>query len=140
MRIVVAGGTGLIGSKVVESLRRLGRDVVSAAPGTGLNTITGRGVADALKGADMVVDVTNKVIFATEPILDFFPTSTHTLLDAGREAGARHHAVLSIVGVDRLSHPGYLDAKAAQERLVAESGTPFTIVRATQFFSAAHSS
>ncbi|MEV7804237.1 NAD(P)H-binding protein [Microbispora sp. NPDC088329] len=134
MRIVVAGGTGLIGSKVVESLQRLGHDVVPAAPGTGVDTISGRGVADALKGADVVVDVTNKVIFEPEPILGFFTTSTRTLLNAGREAGVRHHVVLSIVGVDRLSHPGYLDAKAAQERLVAESGTPFTIVRATQFF------
>ncbi|XVU23311.1 SDR family oxidoreductase [Actinoplanes sp. CA-054009] len=134
MRVVVAGGTGLIGSKVGALLRPQGHDVVVAAPGTGVDTISGRGVAEALAGADVVVDVTNRAVFEPAAVMDFFTTSTRTLLDAGRAAGVRHHVVLSIVGVDRLSHPGYLDAKAAQERLVAGSGIPFTIVRATQFF------
>ncbi|MCY1145445.1 NAD(P)H-binding protein [Actinoplanes sp. Pm04-4] len=134
MRIVVAGGTGLIGSKVVELLRPKGHDVVPAALETGVDTITGQGVAEALEGADAVVDVTNRMTFEPDVIMNFFTTSTRTLLEAGRAAGVRHHIVLSIVGVDRLSHPGYLNAKAAQERLVAESGRPYTIVRATQFF------
>ncbi|GIE82039.1 NmrA family transcriptional regulator [Actinoplanes philippinensis] len=134
MRVVVAGGTGLIGSKVVGLLRAQGHDVLPASPETGVDTISGQGVSEALEGADAVVDVTNKMVFEPKAILDFFATSTRTLLEAGREAGVRHHVVLSIVGTDRLSHPGYLDAKAAQEHLVTQSGTPFTIVRATQFF------
>ncbi|MEU8813185.1 NAD(P)H-binding protein [Actinoplanes sp. NPDC048796] len=134
MRVVVAGGTGLIGSKVVDLLRPLGHDVVIAAPQAGVDTISGRGVAEAFAGADAVVDVTNRAVFEPAVVMDFFTTSTRTLLEAGRAAGVRHHVVLSIVGVDRLSYPGYLDAKAAQERLVASSGVPFTIVRATQFF------
>jgi uncharacterized protein YbjT (DUF2867 family) len=134
MRIVVAGGTGLIGSKVTRLLHPLGHEVVIAAPDTGVDTISGHGVAAALAGADVVLDVTNRAVFDPEVVMDFFTTSTRTLLTAGREAGVRHHVVLSIVGVDRLSHPGYLDAKAAQERLVAASGNPFTTVRSTQFF------
>ncbi|XVV14578.1 SDR family oxidoreductase [Actinoplanes sp. CA-131856] len=134
MRIVVAGGTGLIGSKVVALLRARGHDAVPAAPGTGFDTITGQGVKEALRAAEAVIDVTNRVVFDPETVMNFFTTSTRTLLDAGRDAGVRHHVVLSIVGADRLSHPGYLDAKAAQERLVAGSGLPFTTVRSTQFF------
>jgi uncharacterized protein YbjT (DUF2867 family) len=134
MRIVVAGGTGLIGSSVVESLRERGHEAVAASPSTGVDTITGAGLTAALRGADAVVDVTNKMVFEPEAITDFFTTSTRNLLAAEREAGVRHHVLLSIVGVDRLSHPGYLAAKAAQETLVAESGIPFTIVRATQFY------
>ncbi|MFF5078900.1 SDR family oxidoreductase [Actinoplanes sp. NPDC000266] len=134
MRVAVAGGTGLIGSQVVALLRPRGHDVVVAAPGTGVDTVSGLGVAEALAGADVVVDVTNRAVFEPAAVMEFFTTSTRTLLDAGRAAGVRHHVVLSIVGADRLSYPGYLDAKAAQERLVAESGLPFTIVRATQFF------
>ncbi|SNY60034.1 SDR family oxidoreductase [Paractinoplanes atraurantiacus] len=134
MRIVVAGGTGLIGSQVVELLRGRGHDAVVAAPQAGVDTISGQGVAEAFAGADAVVDVTNRAVFEPDVVMDFFTTSTRTLLDAGRAAGVRHHVVLSIVGVDRLPYPGYLNAKAAQERLVAESGLPFTVVRATQFF------
>lgn len=134
MRIVVAGGTGLIGSKVVALLRARGHDAVPAAPETGFDTITGQGVADTLTGADAVIDVTNRAVFEPEVVMDFFTTSTRNLLSAEKAAGVWHHVVLSIVGTDRLSHPGYLDAKAAQERLVAGSGTPFTIVRSTQFF------
>ncbi|MEU8419571.1 SDR family oxidoreductase [Micromonospora sp. NPDC048835] len=134
MRIVVAGGTGLIGSKVVALLRGQGHDAVPAALQTGFDTITGHGVRDALKGAEAVVDVTNRVVFEPEEVMNFFTTSTRTLLDAAREAGVRHHVVLSIVGVDRLAYPGYLNAKAAQEQLVAASGIPFTTVRSTQFF------
>ncbi|WP_127507718.1 SDR family oxidoreductase [Actinoplanes solisilvae] len=134
MRIVVAGGTGLIGSKVVALLRARGHDAVPAAPETGFDTITGRGVKDALQAADVVIDVTNRVVFDPEEVMNFFTTSTRTLLDAGRDAGVQHHVLLSIVGVDRLSHPGYLNAKAAQERLVAGSGLSFTTVRSTQFF------
>ncbi|EXG82063.1 putative nucleoside-diphosphate sugar epimerase [Cryptosporangium arvum DSM 44712] len=108
--------------------------MVTAALETGVDTTTGEGVADAVAGADVVIDVTNRAVFDPEVVMDFFTTSTHTLLDAERQAGVRHHVVLSIVGVDRLSYPGYLDAKKAQERLVADSGVPFTTVRSTQFF------
>ncbi|WP_430785313.1 SDR family oxidoreductase [Actinoplanes sp. G11-F43] len=134
MRVVVAGGTGLIGSKLVASLRSQGHDAVAAAPETGVDTITGEGVAAALHGADAVVDVTNRMVFEPEAIQAFFTTSTRNLIEFGKDAGVRHHVVLSIVGTDRLSHPGYLNAKAAQEKLVERSGLPFTIVRATQFF------
>ncbi|WP_433799889.1 SDR family oxidoreductase [Actinomycetospora sp. CA-084318] len=134
MRIVVVGGTGLVGSTLVELLRRQGHDVVAASPSTGVDTVTREGLAETLTGADAVVDLTNRTTFEPGAITDFFTTSTRNLLEAERHAGVGHHVVLSIVGVDRISHPGYLDAKAAQERLVTNSGVPFTIVRATQFF------
>ncbi|GAA4540717.1 SDR family oxidoreductase [Pseudonocardia xishanensis] len=134
MRIVVAGGTGLIGSALVEALREADHEAVPASPSTGVDTLTGEGVAEALAGADVVVDVTNRMEFEPAAILEFFTASTRTLLAAERAAGVRHHVVLSIVGTDLLPDSGYLAAKAAQEELVRGSGVPFSIVRATQFF------
>ncbi|WP_394554956.1 SDR family oxidoreductase [Agromyces sp. MMS24-JH15] len=134
MKVIVIGGTGLIGSKVVSLLAEHGHEAVAASPNSGVNTITGEGVAAALAGADVVVDVSNSPSFADDDVLAFFTTSTRTLLDAERDAGVRHHVALSIVGADLLPDSGYLRAKVAQERLIAESGQPYTIVRATQFF------
>jgi uncharacterized protein YbjT (DUF2867 family) len=134
MRIVVVGGTGLIGSRLVELLREAGHDTVAASPSTGVDTVTGAGVAEALTGADVVVDVANGPSFEPAAIKQFFTTSTRTLLAAEREAGVGHHVVLSIVGTDRLPDSGYLHAKHVQEQLVEASGAPYTIVRATQFF------
>ena len=134
MKIVVIGGTGLIGSKVVSELAERGHEAVAASPNSGVNTLTGEGVAEALAGADVVVDVSNSPSFADADVLAFFTTSTTNLLAAEREAGVRHHVALSVVGSDRLPDSGYLRAKVAQERLIAESGRPYTIVRATQFF------
>ncbi|WP_181780829.1 SDR family oxidoreductase, partial [Pseudonocardia pini] len=134
MRIVVVGGTGLIGSRLVEVLREAGQDAVPASPSTGVDTLTGAGVAEALTGADVVVDVSNGPSFEPAAIEEFFTTSSRTLLAAEREAGVGHHVVLSIVGTDRLPESGYLHAKHVQEQLVEASGVPYTIVRATQFF------
>lgn len=134
MKIVVIGGTGRIGSQVVEQLRERGHDAVPAAPSTGVDTLTGAGVAEALAGADTVVDVSNSPSFAPDDVLAFFTASTRTLLAAEQAAGVRHHVVLSIVGADRAPDSGYLRAKVAQEELVVASGVPFTILRATQFF------
>ncbi|WP_448003215.1 SDR family oxidoreductase [Agromyces bauzanensis] len=134
MKIVVIGGTGLIGSKVVSELTGRGHEAVAASPNSGVNTLTGEGVAEALAGADVVVDVSNSPSFADADVLAFFTTSTTNLLAAEREAGVKHHVALSVVGSDRLPDSGYLRAKVAQERLIAESGRPYTIVRATQFF------
>ncbi|UOQ90213.1 SDR family oxidoreductase [Agromyces endophyticus] len=134
MKIVVIGGTGLIGSKVVELLAEHGHEAVAASPGSGVNTITGEGVAEALAGADVVVDVSNSPSFADDDVLAFFTTSTNNLIAAEREAGVGHHVALSIVGAERLPSSGYLRAKVAQERLIEESGVPYSIVRATQFF------
>lgn len=134
MKIVVIGGTGLIGSKLVAKLGEHGHDAVAAAPNTGVNTITGEGVAEALAGADVVVDVSNSPSFEEQAVLEFFTTSTTTLLAAAREAGVGHYVALSVVGTERLAESPYFRAKIAQERLIAESGIPFTIVHATQFF------
>ncbi|MEF3404615.1 SDR family oxidoreductase [Agromyces sp. CCNWLW203] len=134
MKIVVIGGTGLIGSKVVEHLAEHGHEAVAASPNSGVNTITGEGVADVLAGANVVVDVSNSPSFADDDVLAFFTTSTSNLLAAEREAGVTHHVALSIVGAELLPASGYLRAKVAQERLIEESGVPFSIVRATQFF------
>lgn len=134
MKIVVIGGTGLIGSKVVSLLEEHGHEAVPASPNSGVNTITGEGVAEALVGADVVVDVSNSPSFADDDVLAFFTTSTTNLIQAERAAGVTHHVALSIVGDDLLPDSGYLRAKDAQERLITESGVPFTIVRATQFF------
>jgi uncharacterized protein YbjT (DUF2867 family) len=134
MKIVVIGGTGLIGSKVIARLTAQGHDAVAASPNTGVNTITGEGLAEALPGADVVVDVTNSPSFADEAVMDFFTTSTANLVAAEKEAGVGHHVALSIVGVERPSEGGYFKAKAAQEQLIRDSGLPYSIVHATQFF------
>jgi uncharacterized protein YbjT (DUF2867 family) len=134
MKIVVIGGTGLIGTKLASKLRDKGHDVVQAAPSTGVNTITGEGLEGALSGADIVVDVANSPSFEDGPALTFFETSGHNLLAAEAVAGIRHHVALSIVGTDRLPDCGYFRAKLAQENLIKESKIPYTILRATQFF------
>ena len=135
MKIVVIGGTGRVGSKLVGLLREHGHEVLAAAPSSGVNTITGEGVADALSGAAVVVDVSNSPSFDDPAaVLEFFSTSTHTLLDAEAVAGVGHHVAMSVVGADRLPDSGYLRAKVAQEQLIADSSIPYSIVRATQFF------
>src|SRR5262245_9307634 len=134
MKIVVIGGTGLIGSKVVSNLRQKGHEPIAAAPNTGVNTITGEGLAEALAGAQVVVDVANSPSFEDEAVMKFFKTSGRNILAAESAAGVRHHVALSVVGSDRLPESGYLRAKVAQEELIKSSGIPYTIVRSTQFF------
>lgn len=134
MKIVIIGGTGLIGTKLANKLRAKGHEVVAAAPNTGVNTITREGLADALFGAEVVVDVANSPSFEDKAVLEFFETSGRNLLAAEAAAGVRHHVALSVVGADRLPESGYLRAKVAQERLIAASRIPFTILRSTQFF------
>jgi uncharacterized protein YbjT (DUF2867 family) len=134
MKVVVIGGTGLIGSKLVETLREDGHEALAASPDTGVDTITGEGLADALEGARVVVDVANAPLSDDAAVLDFFQTSTRNLLAAETAAGVTHHVALSIVGVDRLPESGYLRAKVAQERAIEAGAVPYTIVRATQFF------
>jgi len=134
MKIVVIGGSGLIGSKLVENLRERGHQVLAASPATGVNTITGEGLADALAGAQVVVDVANSPSFEDKAVLEFFETSGRNLLAAETVAGVKHHIALSIIGTDRLPDSGYLRAKLAQERLIAASKIPYTIVHSTQFF------
>ncbi|MGN7781854.1 SDR family oxidoreductase [Mycolicibacterium sp. 22603] len=134
MKIVVIGGTGLIGSRVVTELRRQGHDVLSASPASGIDILTGEGLADALTGADVVVDVANSPSFEDAPALDFFTRAGENLLAVGRAAGVSHYVALSVVGTDRLQDSGYFRAKLAQEALIRDGGIPFTIVRATQFF------
>ncbi len=134
MKIVVIGGTGLIGSKVVSNLRQMGHEVIAAAPNTGVNTITGEGLSEALAGAQIVIDVANSPSFADAAVLDFFKTAGRNLAAAEKVAGVRHHIALSVVGTDRLPESGYLRAKAAQEELIKASGIPYTIIRSTQFF------
>jgi uncharacterized protein YbjT (DUF2867 family) len=138
MKVVVIGGTGRVGSRVVSRLREHGHDAVPAAPSLGVDTITGEGLADALAGASAVVDVSNSPSFEDAAALTFFETSTRNLLAAAATAGVGHHVALSVVGADRLPDSGYLRAKVAQERLVEASGTPYTIVRATQLFEFIH--
>jgi uncharacterized protein YbjT (DUF2867 family) len=134
MKIVVIGGTGLIGTKVVKRLRRIGHEVVAASPNSGVNTITGEGLAEALAGAQVAVDLANSPSFEDSAVLKFFETAGRNLLAAEAAAGVKHHVALSIVGTDRLPESGYLRAKMAQERLIKASGIPYTIVRSTQFF------
>jgi uncharacterized protein YbjT (DUF2867 family) len=132
MKIVVIGGTGLIGSKTVAILRQRGHDAVAASPSTGVNTITGEGLKAALAGAQVVVDLANSPSFENKAVLQFFTTSEGNLLPAETAAGVRHHVALSIVGIDR-SDNGYFRAKVAQENLIKASGIPYTIIRSTQF-------
>jgi uncharacterized protein YbjT (DUF2867 family) len=134
MKIVVIGGTGLIGSKVVEKLTAQGNEAVPAAPATGVNTLTGEGLKDALAGAGAVVDVTNSPSFDEAAALEFFETSTRHILDAESACGVRHHVALSVVGSERLGSTGYFRAKVAQEELIKQSSIPYSIVHATQFF------
>lgn len=134
MKIVAIGGTGLIGSNLVPILRRGGHEVIVAAPSTGVNSVTGEGLAAAVTGAQVVVDVTNSPSFEDTAVMDFFQASGRNLLAAEHAAGVRHHVALSIVGTDRLPDSGYMRAKAAQEKLIRESGTPYSILRSTQFF------
>jgi uncharacterized protein YbjT (DUF2867 family) len=134
MKIVVIGGTGLIGTKVVNNLRERGHEVLAASPKSGVNTFTGEGVAEALTGAQVVVDLANAPSWEDKAVMEFFQTAGRNLLAAEAAAGVRHHVALSIVGADRLPASGYLRAKVAQENLIKASGIPFTIVRSTQFF------
>ncbi|ORB75399.1 SDR family oxidoreductase [Mycobacterium scrofulaceum] len=134
MKVLVVGGSGLIGRQVVAQLTQLGHEAVSASPSSGVNTVTGEGVAEAVAGVDTVVDVSNSPSWADDDVLNFFTTSTRNLLDAERAADVRHHVALSIVGADRTAESGYMRAKIAQEKEIVESGAPYSIVRATQFF------
>lgn len=134
MKLVVIGGSGLIGSKLVTKLREHGHDAVPASPDTGVNTLTGEGVAEVLQAADVVVDVSNSPSFEDAAVLEFFQTSTRNLLDAEAAADVGHHVALSVVGTDGLPESGYLRAKAAQETLISGASIPYSIVRATQFF------
>ncbi|GAA4636697.1 SDR family oxidoreductase [Actinoallomurus vinaceus] len=134
MKIVVIGGTGFIGSKVVADLSERGHEAVAAAPSTGVNTLTGEGLAEALAGASVVIDVSNAPVWEDAAVLEFFTTSTRNLLAAEAAAGVGHHVALSVVGTERLPDSGYLRAKLAQEKLIADSSIPFSIVHATQFF------
>jgi uncharacterized protein YbjT (DUF2867 family) len=134
MRVVVIGGTGLIGSKVVAILREGGHEAVPASPSTGVDTVTGQGVADAMTGADVVVDVSNAPVWEDDAVREFFTVSTRNLLAAERDAGVGHHLAVTIVGADLLPDSGYLRAKVAQEAEIENGGVPYTILRATQFF------
>src|ERR1700747_161583 len=134
MKIVVIGGTGLIGSKLVNKLREQGHEPLAAAPNTGVNTVTRDGLARALKGASVVVDVSNSPDWDDAAVLKFFETSTRNLITYETAAGVAHHVALFVVGTDRLTESGYFRAKIAQEKLIAESSIPYTIVHATQFF------
>ena len=134
MKIVVIGGTGLIGLKLVKNLRERGHDAFAAAPSTGVNSITREGLAQAMDGAEVVVDVANAPSWEDQAVLEFFETSSRNLLAAEAAAGVRHHVALSIVGSERLPDNGYFRAKVAQENLIKASGMPYTILRATQFF------
>ncbi len=134
MKIVIIGGTGLIGSKVVEKLKRRGHEAIAAAPSTGVNTITGEGLAEALAGAQVVVDVANSPSFEDQVAMDFFQTAGKNLTAAEAAAGVKHHVALSVVGTERLQESGYFRAKLAQESLIKNSPIPYTLIRATQFF------
>jgi uncharacterized protein YbjT (DUF2867 family) len=134
MKIVIVGGTGLIGTKLVNKLREQGHEVVAASPSRGINSVTGEGLAAALVGAQVVVDVTNSPSWEDQAVLEFFERSTRNLLAAEAVAGVRHHIALSVVGTERLLASGFFRAKMAQEKLIQASPIPYTIVRATQFF------
>jgi len=133
-KIVVIGGSGLIGSKVVAKLTEHGHEAVPASPNSGVNTITGEGLAQVLQGADVVVDVSNSPSFAPDDVMEFFTTSTRNLISGAREAGVGHYVALTVVGTDRPNTIAYFAAKSAQENLIRESGIPYSLVHATQFF------
>jgi uncharacterized protein YbjT (DUF2867 family) len=133
MKIVVIGGAGVLGSKVVGKLNEQGHDAVPASPRTGVNTLTGEGLAEVLTGADVVVDVSNSPSFDDDPVMEFFTTSTNNLVAAAKSAGVGHYVAVSIVGCDELPESGYLRAKVAQEKLIEAAGIPYSIIRATQF-------
>ena len=133
MKILVIGGTGLIGSKTAPILRQRGHEVVAASPNTGVNTITGQGLKEAMAGTQVVIDLANSPSFEDRAVLEFFETSGRNLLAAETAAGVRHHVALSIVGTDRTPDNGYFRAKVAQEKLIAKSSIPYTIIRSTQF-------
>jgi len=134
MKIVIIGGTGLIGSKTVKILQAAGHDVLAASPNTGVNTITGEGLAQALDGAEVVLDLANSPSFEDKAVLEFFETSGRNLLAAEKLAGVKHHIALSVVGTERLQESGYFRGKLAQEKLIKGFSTPYTIVHSTQFF------
>jgi uncharacterized protein YbjT (DUF2867 family) len=134
MKIVVIGGNGLIGKKTVAILRKKGHDVVPASRSSGVNTVTGEGLKDAMKGADVVLDVSNAPSWEDQAVMEFFDTSTRNLLAAESEVGVKHHIALGVVGTDRLQESGYFRAKEVQEKLIKSGKTPYTIVQATQFF------
>ena len=134
MKLVIIGGTGLIGSKLVARLREHGHEAVPASPDTGVNTLTGKGLPEALQGASVVVDVSNSPSFEPAAVMEFFTTSTRNLLEAAAAAGVRHYVALSVVGTERIPDSPYLQAKNAQETLIKGGGIPYSIVRATQFF------
>ena len=134
MKIVVIGGSGLIGSKLVPKLREHGHEAVAASPNSGVNTVTGEGLAEVLKGASVVVDVSNAPAWEDAAVMSFFETSTRNLLNGEAAAGVKHHVALSVVGTDRLSESGYFRAKIVQEKLIKNGTIPYTIVQATQFF------
>jgi uncharacterized protein YbjT (DUF2867 family) len=133
MKIVVVGGTGALGSKVVDTLKERGHDPVAASPRTGVNALTGEGLTEALTGAGVVVDVANAPSFDDDPVMEFFTTSTTNLLAAAKNTGVGHYVAVSIVGCDQIPDSGYMRAKAAQEKLIEQAGIPYSIVRATQF-------
>ena len=133
MKIVVVGGTGLIGGRLVEHLRDAGHEVIAASPSQGINSVTGEGLAEALTGADLVYDIPNSPSWSDADVLEFFQKSTGNIVREAEKAGVKHHIVLSIVGVDRMTDIGYMRAKVAQEDIAKSSGVPYTIVRATQF-------
>ena len=134
MKIVIIGGTGLIGTKVVAKLRALGHQVIAASPSGGINTITGEGLAEALTNTDVVVDLANSPSWEDKAVMEFFQTAGHNLLAAEIKAGVKHHVAVSIIGVDLMQDSGYMRAKLVQEDLIREFGVPYTIVRSTQFF------
>jgi len=134
MKLVIVGGSGLIGSKLVTILRERGHDAVPASPDSGVNTLTGEGLADVLRSASVVVDVSNSPSFADAAVMEFFTTSTRNLLDYAAAAGVKHYVALSVVGTERIPDSGYLRAKNAQEALIQSAGIPYSIVHATQFF------
>lgn len=134
MKIVVIGGTGLIGKKLVQNLLKLGHEVVPASPNTGVNTITGEGLTEVLEAADIVVDVANSPSFEDTAVMHFFKTAGENIATAEKAAGVKHHVALSVVGTEHLQESGYFRAKLVQEEIIKSSGIPYTIVRATQFF------